>query len=151
MSAANCADDPLLLARWPQRLRNTPIGFFVDDRARTYGDEVDASAGGDTINDSESPNAKTAQPFKFVLERLARARVCENMFEGVADFALQTRMQVLDEAGDVRRDAELMNRALHARNTLPDTAARLLEKFIQRVELGLARLERTQTGLDLAH
>ena len=43
------------------------------------------------------------------------------------DFTLQTWMQVLNEAGDVRWDADLMNLALHARNTLPDPVARLLE------------------------
>jgi hypothetical protein len=46
-------------------------------------------------------------------------RIGKYLFEGAADLTLQTRMQVLNEAGDIRRNPELMNRALHARNTLP--------------------------------
>lgn len=119
MSIANCAGWPPLLIQPTQHFRNTPIGLLVNNRAWANSDKLDPSAGGNTINDSESPDAKTAQSFKLVLECLACVRAGEDLFEGVTDFALQVRMQVLDEAGDVRRDAESMNRALHARNPFP--------------------------------
>lgn len=63
---------------------------------------------------------KLRNPSSSSFESLAGVRVGENLFEGVTDFTLQTWMQVLNKTGDVRWDAELMNRALHARNTLPN-------------------------------
>ena len=103
----------------PLRSRDAPVGFFVNDRARPDGDQFEPLAGHDAINDAEAANAEAAQSLEVVLECLAGMRVGEQVFEGVADFALQGGVQVLDEPDNIRRDRELVNRALHARKAFP--------------------------------
>ena len=99
----------------PLRSRNAPVGFFVNDRARSDGDQFEPLAGHDAIYDAEAADAKAAQPFEVVLERLAGMRVGEQLCNGSANLAFQGGVQVPDEPGNIRRDRQLVNRALHVR------------------------------------
>ncbi len=112
-------DGVQLFAGSPLRSRNAPIGFFVNDRAWSDGDQFEPLAGHDAIDDAEAADAEAAQSCEVVLERLAGIRVGEQLCKGGANLAFQGGVQALDEPGDVRRDRELVDRALHARKVFP--------------------------------